>query len=613
MRPLRSSAGKGLAAFISDRHNAERPPVLWLGSACSISAGCFTQTDLMARLQIIGKEVKNPNEFQQRIAEHQYKLSIDASSIASNSRLGYSLLAQLVARGYFRIIVNSNWDSNFEDQLRILLPTTRVIIINRKDHPDEEIARLLANLPAKTVCVLRLYRGSKDVRRRSAYDFDVPLLNELKKIIHSHQLVFAGYSLANLHLSQVVSDINRCWFADPFTSAEDFKANFGTDPDHFVDGDDALFDNLVQGLCLSLLTEQVENRLLISSRGGFSRNRNTIDKLVDGISERLEADSLDDVAVQELTRKLLQDIRKFAAQSGHKVCLVFANDVESPGGKEIRTLIERIPDLKRLVDEYTFVTANIVGRSELQGEKRFVAEIEPQLKPGEFEAIVILDDISFSGNTLSILREYLITRFDIDPSRVVAGLLRIDGDLRSRLEASGWHVLFGAEHSGYGFYCPWGFARPTRAKLSIEDSRPFVNLKVRLGVSCFAPQASLGFVPKPWGELIIFRDNAFTSSRILFLERGKRTSLHYHLPRDEIFYVLDDRIRIRLWDRHITLGKNQSLRIPAGVPHSVIALESACRVLEIAEGFCDPQHDIVRIHDIYQRPRGDFGDDDGLI
>lgn len=616
MRRLTSKSAKELARHLADCHRTgHSSPVLWLGAGCSLSAACYTEEGLLTRVsETLGVEVANQADLRRRFSEPHYKLLLDHALRIESSRLGYSLLAQLVARGYFRVIVTSNFDFQFEDQLRVLLPSPHVVVCTRDDQTDEDIARQLANLRPNEVFLLRLHVGLGNEQKSSGklLEFQEALRDELRRLVRQQGLVFVGYSVAELHLAELLQDTSKSWFVDPFTQPQHISEAVRIGLDRIVTSDDALFDNVFQGLCSSVLGEEASKRLMMGRNGDFSLKRNTIDKIVGGIAARLKADSLDDKDVENLTGKLLEDIRRFAKVRRDRICLLFANDVEAPGGREIRTLIRRVPHLNKLVKQFQVVTANITGRSEVSGIERAVKSIEPELKLDEFEAIIILDDISFSGNTLNILRDYLVKNYKVDPTRIVAALLRIESDLKSRLESEGWFVFAAAAHDGFGLSCPWGFARPTRAKLATEPNKTSGLTWADLNVNCFMPQSSLGFIPKPWGELIVFRDNTVTSSRILYLERGERTSFHYHLLRDEIFFVLDDRIRIGLWDRYIELSKNQSLRIPAGVPHSVIALESACRVLEITEGFCDAQRDIVRLHDIYARPPSSFGDDDGL-
>ena len=617
MRQLKSSSAISLANFISDRRRAGHlPPLLWLGHGCSISAGCSTEQDLLARVsEVLGVKVSSREELRGRFTEHHQELLHGQSPEGSTRRLGYSLLAQLVAKGYFRMIITSSSDFQLEDQLRAVLPYPKVVIATHHNQTDEEIARQLNNLRSDSVFSFHYHDGFEGERDASANhfpQFEPPLRDELRRLIAKHGLVFIGYSVAESQLTQLLSDTKKVWFVDPITPPADLQ-KVGIEPERHVKGEDALFDNFLQGVCSVTMTKELSKRLMVGQDGSIDpQGRGRIDKLVDDIMTWLRADSLDDSEVEKLTQKLLGKINSLVAQRDDNICLIFTNDPEAPGGREIRTLIERTPHLKRLVSDFTLVTVKITGRGDAHGNGRAVEGIEPKVDLREFDAIVILDDISFSGNTLRILRDYLVGACKVDPLKVVAALLQIDGDLRAKLVDEGWHVLYVSEHNGFGLSTPWGFARPTRAKLGTAHACPPVTPAGDLSVKSFMPQSTLGFIPKPWGELVVVRDNAFNSSRLLYLERGERTSVHYHLLRDEIFYVLDDRIRIQLWDRFIELNKNQSFRIPAGVPHSIIALDSACRLLEIAEGFCDAQRDIVRLRDIYERSLCDFGDD-GLI
>jgi len=615
MRQLRSASANKLANSISGRRPGGRlPPLLWLGHGCSISAGCSTEQELLEKVsEVIGVKVSSLEELRGRFSEYHDKLLHDQAAEGPTRRLGYSLLAQLVARGYFRMIITSSSDYQLEEQLRVVMPYQKVVITTH-NQTDDEVARQLNNLRSDSVFSFHYHDGvGCEASANHFTQFEPALLNELRRLIAKHGLVFVGYAVAESQLTQLLTDTSKVWFVDPITPPEDFR-RLGIDPERCVTGEDALFDNFLQGVCSVTMTKELSKRLMLRPDGGIDpHSRESIDKLVNNIVKRLRADSLDDSEVDELTRKLLGKINSSVAQRDDNVCLIFTNDPEAPGGREIRTLIERTPDLKKLVSDFTLVTVQITGRGDAHGNGREVKGIEPEgVDLSKFDAIVILDDISFSGNTLRILRDYLVGSCKVDRLKVVAALLQIDGDLLKRLREEGWRVLYVSEHSGFGLSTPWGFARPTRAKLGNDHACPMVAPADDLSVKSFMPQSTLGFIPKPWGELVVVRDNAFNSSRLLYLERGQRTSVHYHLLRDEIFYVLDDRIRIQLWDRFIELSKNQSFRIPAGVPHSIIALDSACRVLEIAEGFCDAQRDIVRVRDNYERQLRDFGDD-GLI
>ena len=108
-------------------------------------------------------------------------------------------------------------------------------------------------------------------------------------------------------------------------------------------------------------------------------------------------------------------------------------------------------------------------------------------------------------------------------------------------------------------------------------------------------------------------ENQLGSVHLISMDRGQKTSFHYHHIRNEIFMVLDNEAVIQMWDKFVRLRKHEAVRVPAGVPHRVIALDRPCRVLELAEGFFDQGRDIVRLEDTYPRKTDPEGVDDGRI
>lgn len=180
----------------------------------------------------------------------------------------------------------------------------------------------------------------------------------------------------------------------------------------------------------------------------------------------------------------------------------------------------------------------------------------------------------------------------------------VSAKTRKQLKADGWEVFYGRIHDEWILVCPWGVTRPTTPILSHGlDCNSYVDEEPELSDAIFLPYRQFGYLPKPWGDQISVVENQPVSVRILEFDKGQRTSLHYHLLRDEVFIVLDDRIRVQLWgDRFRVLHQNESIRIRAGVPHSLIALEQPCRILEISSGLCDQEKDLFRIEDNYRRP-----------
>lgn len=84
---------------------------------------------------------------------------------------------------------------------------------------------------------------------------------------------------------------------------------------------------------------------------------------------------------------------------------------------------------------------------------------------------------------------------------------------------------------------------------------------------------------KTWGqELWIHNDEEFCG-KILEFDEGARFSLHYHIQKAEAWYVFKGKFTLIYVDTEFgvehakELGVGQSVYIPRGVPHQLIALE----------------------------------------
>jgi mannose-6-phosphate isomerase-like protein (cupin superfamily) len=172
--------------------------------------------------------------------------------------------------------------------------------------------------------------------------------------------------------------------------------------------------------------------------------------------------------------------------------------------------------------------------------------------------------------------------------------------VRHALEAAGFIVVAPEvlETGTVEVIFPWGWSRATGpVDPSYSDSHRWVGIQ------------RFPFLPKPWGHLNSVSENLRNPSvRILNLTSGERTSLHYHVLRSETFITLDHTIRIRLWDRYVDLPLGQAITIEAMVPHSLIALDQPTRVLEVADGLYRQREDIMRLEDVYGRPKTDGND-----
>lgn len=100
-----------------------------------------------------------------------------------------------------------------------------------------------------------------------------------------------------------------------------------------------------------------------------------------------------------------------------------------------------------------------------------------------------------------------------------------------------------------------------------------------------------------WGGEIEVHNGDGYCGRVLTIRAGQKSSLHYHMKKNETFYVLSGHIDIDLsFDLHeesITLREGDSIDIPRFVLHRFTGVEDS-RVLEVStEDF--GEDDIVRV------------------
>lgn len=102
---------------------------------------------------------------------------------------------------------------------------------------------------------------------------------------------------------------------------------------------------------------------------------------------------------------------------------------------------------------------------------------------------------------------------------------------------------------------------------------------------------------KPWGyeKVLIFTEKYLTKE--LYLKEGFKTSFHFHENKDETMYILSGSGFIEFEDKKEYFGKNDSIRIKPGVPHSIVATENTI-LHEVSTPYLD---DTIRVNDFYTR------------
>ena len=90
------------------------------------------------------------------------------------------------------------------------------------------------------------------------------------------------------------------------------------------------------------------------------------------------------------------------------------------------------------------------------------------------------------------------------------------------------------------------------------------------------------YVEKGWGyEKWIINKQEYCG-KLLFFERGKRCSWHYHLVKDEVFYLQSGRMIVKYGDgdnpelaNEIILEPGQNFYVYPGLRHQMLALEDS--------------------------------------
>ena len=108
-------------------------------------------------------------------------------------------------------------------------------------------------------------------------------------------------------------------------------------------------------------------------------------------------------------------------------------------------------------------------------------------------------------------------------------------------------------------------------------------------------------VDKPWGKVVTYALNQPSSVRVITVEPGQETSVHYHQMRDEMWIVLDDGLTIQIGNRTVRASAGAEFVVSAEEVHRISNDgDRRGRVLEIAYGYTT-EDDTLRLQDDYGR------------
>ncbi len=94
-------------------------------------------------------------------------------------------------------------------------------------------------------------------------------------------------------------------------------------------------------------------------------------------------------------------------------------------------------------------------------------------------------------------------------------------------------------------------------------------------------------IPKGWGHELILVNNEKYCGKILYFKEGCKFSMHYHLKKQETWYVQKGEFLFTWIDTQIGSKYTQALRsgevvtIPTGMPHQLHAVEEG-EIIEIS-------------------------------
>jgi mannose-6-phosphate isomerase len=205
--------------------------------------------------------------------------------------------------------------------------------------------------------------------------------------------------------------------------------------------------------------------------------------------------------------------------------------------------------------------------------------------PPDVRNILLVDDVTWSGNTLLVAKKALPDYIDVKTCTLIAGVQSID---QKSVD------FFGRRSDARDVRFPWGLVTPTA-----EFNQYFA-------LPSLATKRAVNWAPRPWGFWEQFALNEPCTVRILTVFPNEILSLQYHKNRDEFFIALDDGAVLQIGDKQVTTSAGDYVLIPRLTVHRIIAPPThSVRVLEVSFGHYDQIHDIVRLEDKYERTNKD--------
>jgi mannose-6-phosphate isomerase-like protein (cupin superfamily)/adenine/guanine phosphoribosyltransferase-like PRPP-binding protein len=292
------------------------------------------------------------------------------------------------------------------------------------------------------------------------------------------------------------------------------------------------------------------------------------------LGSEIHMETVDWVELHQLVRSIHQQIMDIGY---HPDKIIAVDDRASSGGYVVAS------NLAALINARTPLLDPEVGFIQVEGLQmnRNITKL-PLVAP-HVRAILLVDDVTWSGNTLAIAHRALqnLGGLDVKTCTLIAGEQSIDQKAVD---------FFGRKSKARDVHFPWGLVKPTA-----EFNQHFVSPSL-------STKRVISWAPRPWGYWEQFALNEPCTVRLLTVLPDEALSLQYHEDRDEFFVALDDGVMLQIGKKQITANLGDYIFVPRLTVHRIIAPAThSVRVLEVSFGHYDQVYDIIRLEDRYGR------------
>jgi quercetin dioxygenase-like cupin family protein len=113
--------------------------------------------------------------------------------------------------------------------------------------------------------------------------------------------------------------------------------------------------------------------------------------------------------------------------------------------------------------------------------------------------------------------------------------------------------------------------------------------------------SSINYVPKGWGYEKWIVNKKEYCGKLLFIQKGKRCSWHYHKLKDETFYLQSGKIMLYYFDsddfssaKELVLNPGDKFYVYPGLRHQMFALEDSDLFEFSTEHFDEDSYRVIK-------------------